>query len=95
MAKLLLIKTEKPGKALPGDVIGVFEDKHIFDKNEEQKFDVVSVPFTKKQIEDNIKVVIAGQVAIDREPVYKVNYNKETTEWTHNYDVDYGVLSSG
>jgi len=45
MAKLLLIKkeTERPGINEIGDIVGIFDDKHVFSSAEESGFDIVSL----------------------------------------------------
>jgi hypothetical protein len=52
--QLLLIKTARTGVASVGDIVGVFDDKHVFSPAEIDGFDIVkNTKFTKEQFISN------------------------------------------
>ena len=53
MAQLLLVskKTAKPNVQEEGDIIGIYEDSHVFSSTEQEIFDIMQIPgFTKEQL---------------------------------------------
>jgi len=65
MAQLMLIKATK-------DVIGIFEDTHIFSSTELDKFDLVQIKGTREEIEKQTEDLVGLKEA----------WKSKTIEWT-------------
>ena len=56
MAQLLKISTRRTNPYNEvGDIIGVFEDSHIFSENERNKFDIEKIKGTREEVEKNMR----------------------------------------
>ena len=58
MAQVTLInaRTYRAGVNQAGDIVGIFEDSHIFDSNEHDMFDIIAVPnITRAELEGQLK----------------------------------------
>lgn len=75
MAQLLKINTitYKENVNELGDVVGVFDDNHIFDDNELAMFDVEKVDGTQEHVQSMMRLAI---------PEIKTVYQSKTAEWT-------------
>lgn len=58
MAQLLLIKHARIGVHEEDDVINIRSDSHVYDKNEFEKYKVVSIPGTVEEIEAQQRTTI-------------------------------------
>ena len=84
MAQLLLIKTDSLSardNRENGDLIGVFEDGHIFTPHEQKIFNVVKIKGTREQVEAAFPVVETREAVKDeRETTWSLKDDSQLAE---------------
>ena len=82
MAQLLLIKTESLSdrdNRENGDLIGVFEDSHVFSTHESRIFNVVKVKGTREEVEAAFPVVETSEVVKDEKDTWSLKDDSQLT----------------
>ena len=75
MSQLLLIKTSS-AVANIGDIVGVFDDNHVFTKHEKEIFNIVKVQGIPKAAVESMRPVIVDMV------------RAKSTEWVLDQDLE-------